>query len=372
MLPYWIIAGIFSITAFCNKRTNYQAWIPYAFFTILYGLRGAVGTDWQAYLLYFNNINNKSYVEGRGFEPGYYVLNRIFAFLHVNYWTLLFVICIFTGVMFYKSVKRMTMNAGIAIITGLYFFFLPCVEATRESISLVLFFYSLPYLLTDRKEMPNVKKAGIINKVQALVASNDGKYILLNLIGVLFHRTAIFALIFYLFYRFNTFKIVIPIFFFSFTALQPIIEKILSYNYAYYIRYKIYVGDSIQKISNFHLSPRIFEYIILILALLYFYRRTIQCKDWIEPIDHKRAEMLVACLLAIGVLLNICFSNMSGIVYRMEYFCDIGAILAYCYIYDYINTQATAFFYTSGVNILMILRIFLRLYNAAETYSFFG
>ena len=183
-----IIAGIIgtlSLGTLCIDQKNQKwIWLLFTVFVALYSLRRSVGTDWVTYKYYFDNLNSEAVLNKYAFENGYYFVNVLFRSFGLSYWSMVFCISLFISVMFYISTKLMTQYGEIALITGLFFYYYPSLEALRQIIAVALFYFSLQY-----------------------VESKPLKYFLCNVIGVLFHRTALLAIAFYFFYSFRTFFI---------------------------------------------------------------------------------------------------------------------------------------------------------------------
>lgn len=338
MIIYYAIIFCLAINAFFNKTKNNRAWITYFIFIILFAMRGPIGTDWEGYKLYYDNVNNYQVIWRFKFEPGYYLLNKVFSFFHVPYWGMVFVITLVVGFILYKAIGKLTENAGIAILLSSYYFFYPSIEALRQSIALALFAYSL----------------------NALNENDDKKYIILNIIGMLFHRMSILTLIFYAFKKFKVGKIIISVSFLSFYVLQPLLLKVLTYFPVLYQKYIFYVSPDVGSILNFHITVRMVE--VLLLLFIYWaikrirFNRISITQPMVEDVQsHAAQEKTAIDLLLFALLINIVFNNVGSISYRMIYYCDWGIILLYSYLFDYFENEKSRFFYIVylGLNILV-------------------
>lgn len=304
MINIWIIIlplVLFSLTARFNEEQRSKTWIAFGVFALFYALRGEVGTDWQGYLNYYNNINDSVLVDQSGFEAGYLSLCKIFHALGLSYWVMVFFIGIFVSFLFYKATEYHTHNAGVAVLIGLFYYFYPSLEALRQSIAVAIFFYSLKYL--DEKPI---------------------YYLLLNLIGMMFHRTSIIALFFFFFQKYNWIKIGSVCVIALFPVLKPIILWILRFFPTFYEKFVWYAGDS----GGFsHLtSIKVLECIAL-LVIYYLFK------------NKQHREKLTTSLLEMGVWVQALLPMVMDGAYRFGYYTDIGVILAYCGIYDRVRDE---------------------------------
>lgn len=322
----WIIVvplALFSLTAICNKEDSKITWILYPIFAFFYCIRGRVATDWEAYKYYFDNVNDAVISSQAGFEPGYYLLSKIFHNIGLSYWVMLFCISVFITTLFFLATERLTQNAGIAVLLGLFFFFYPSLEALRQIIAISIFYYSLQYIDRDWK-----------------------KYFILNVIGILFHRTGILTLLYYFFHRYRKVKLPCLIGAAAFPLLNQLIIKIFSFFPGLLAKYLWYFGNlgGAQGFS-YLLSLKTIEYVIL--TFIFIILR-----------DKNENENNVKDLLEMGLGLQVFLSRVMSHVYRLVYFSDLGVILAYCYLYNRLkkNYQRVAFV------------LFLMLYVAVRFY----
>lgn len=330
MLVYGLVFGVFIINAFMNdKSTKHMNLVVYVFFILLFSLRNSIGTDWVAYKDYFDNFST-SVIEVYKFEIGYELLNSVTHWLFTSFWTLVFVVGIFNGVLFWKATSKHTKNIGIVMLLSLYYIFYPSLEAFRQSICLILFYYSLEYIEKDEK-----------------------KYLLINLIGLLFHRSVLIALIFYAFNKNNKLRILIVTVAIFFKEFETVFSKIFKFFPTLNIKYEYYFNNTTNISSIFTL--KLLEYSLMLLLYFYLYKK--------KSLDNH--EKVVFNLVFLGFSLQIALTQISDIIYRMTYYTDIGMMLCYVFIYDRIKGSLFKYFYI----VFLIIYVFLRLYRIFPFYD---
>jgi len=331
MVPYLIVFLVISTNVFFNdkdtKYFRYFSLITFVLFIMFYALRNNVGVDWSSYEKYFYNINNKDVIDRYKFEVGYWGLNYIAYFLLGSYRYLVFLVGIFNGILFWKSTNRYTKNIGIAILLSLYYMFYPTLEAFRQSLTIFIFYYSLEYIEKDEK-----------------------KYILLNIIGFLFHRTGIFTLLFYVFNKYKKMQkyiILSLLLLLLLPILDPYIFRAMSIFPVLASKYHYYFHVEAVKSSLF--SFKTLEYFLLLIFFLIISKRN----------TLKKYENIAFNLLLLGFVLQITIGQLSNIVYRITYYTDIGIVLAYIFIYDRIKKPVFKYLYIG----ILIIYVFLRFYR---------
>ena len=323
---FYYLTG-FSVTAFFNKKHNYIPLLPFLVFAVFYCTRTKIGTDWVAYLAYFNNVHNTRYVVGRGFEPGFYFLNLVFSNMGLSYWNLVSFIGIITCIIYIKTANQLTKNHGLFFMISLFYFFYPSFESIRSSIAIILFFYSLSFIDNNLK-----------------------KYCLLNILGFLFHSTALFALVFLIIYKFPIVKkyIYITIAVGTILVKSPFVVKIFrllpKYIFKRFLFYFYYI--TLNKHVEDIISIKLFEYILILLICLIVMKY------------NARGKMIIG-LLEIGIVSLVFVGLISNIAYRVTYYTDIGLILAYCDFYDLFKNELSRLLYI----VAMIIYVFIRFYR---------
>jgi hypothetical protein len=325
MLPYGIIFFLMSLNAFLNKKsTKHISLIFFLFFILFYSLRTNIGSDWSGYEYYFNNVLDNDVVERYKFEVGYWLLNYITSTIFSSYRHLVILVGIFVAILFWKSTNRYTKNIGLAMLLSLYYMFYPTLEALRQSITLFLFYYSLHYIDKDQK-----------------------KYLLINVIGLLFHRTGVLPLLFFVFNKYKVSKIVIILSLVFFSILQPYISNIISFFPNFALKYNWYFH--LETGQSTYFSLKLLEYLLIL--LFYF---ILSKKNLISGF-----ERLVMNLVLLGFVLQITLGQITDIVYRVTYYTDIGIIFAYISIFDRIKGPVFKFSYI----VVLILYILVRFYR---------
>ena len=154
-----------------DSITYVSLYILFLIFFVFIGLRGFVNTDWKSYKYVFDNISNLE--ESETFEVGFMVLMRISRFLSDDYTIFVVLSSLIDLFLFYKAFK------------------------SEKSIFLVFIFY---YLFcgsgcgfrTEFNLMRNIKSILIFCiSLKYVYERKFFKYLILNLIGMLFHSTSI-------------------------------------------------------------------------------------------------------------------------------------------------------------------------------------
>lgn len=327
MLAYGVIYFLMSINAFLNsKRTKHFSILFFLLFILFFSFRNNVGTDWLTYEFYFNNITDQFTLERYKFEYGFWLLTYLCSYLFDSYRYMVLILGLLTGILFWKATNKYTENIGLLFLLSIFYIFYPSLEAIRQSVTIILFYYSLQYIDDNKK-----------------------KYIYLNIIGFLFHSTGIFSFIFLLFSINKRFKISIFLFLFLFSVLDPFIQQAisifpsLSHRYYWYIQY-------IEHEEATLFSLKLFEYLLL---LVFYFTLAFRKKL-------NKMENIAKNLIFIGFIAQISIGQISDMVYRMTYYTDIGVLFAYTFIYDKIKNSILKYFYI----IFIILYVFVRLYRA--------
>ena len=175
------------IFSFLELRTNLNAIqhksmliFVYALFVFQAGLRWQTGTDWDTYLLHFEEINKLSdiYYSITGFELGY----SFFVFMIKSIWNSYTAFLLTHALIYYALVfsafKKLSPYLFISILV-FYATNMGVLGANRQLIALGICLYALRYVV-DR---------------------NAIKFFLLIGLAFLFHTTAIMFIVYYFLYR---------------------------------------------------------------------------------------------------------------------------------------------------------------------------
>ena len=383
MWIYFLILTSLVIAAFMTGKNREYAFLFFLLFAFLYILRARVGTDYTVYTYYYSLMNSTKDLTIGGFELFYNLLALFFHSSHLPYQMMTITISTFIICMFYKTVRNLNFELGITTLLALYFIFYPTIEILRQGIAVILFFYSLPYVINETS-----------------YKNSKWKFFLINLIGFLFHRTALTAFIFYFFKKNRSVKILITVFFFCFTIAQPIVNLVLQKFPQFYSRYQYYtwLKSSIQSKGSLG-SIKLMEYLISFCILLnmylnnlsrplfgkkriklvmvkfkYFYKdENVNNKskalsiDYLNQIDHVALN-----LVELGLLIQLFVSPILGAAYRLLYYCDLGILLFYTTIFYRINNKNVKTLYLIFLVIYLCIR-FSRVFpfhNEMFTYHF--
>ena len=323
--------GLFSVSAFFNKKHNRVPTAAYIIFSIFYCLRTRIGSDWHQYLAYFNNIDSARMIRGRNFELGYRALNVIFSKLGLSYWNLVTFIGVIVCILFYMSVRDLTDDLGVAFLLGLYYFFYPSYEAIRESISLVLFYRSLKYLDKD-----------------------DRRFLLLNAFGILFHYTALITFVYYLLHRWPRLKLIfIPgiaaalYIYVTGGAAAGLLRGLGFLPDGILLRIEYYFFRNTRGGLRNVLSLKLGEYVLLIIILYWLFRYS--GAMYRQLMD----------LMQFGLVLLVAFGLVSDIGYRLTYYSDAAVLLTYSNVYDRMKGLRARLLYVTA----LIAYTFIRFYR---------
>jgi len=322
-----LILSFFLFAVYFNNDKRRIAYIFYGVFAIIYCFRTELGTDWPTYQEYFYRIMDTAYVEGRGFEIGYRILNLAFFYAGLSYWNLVTLISAIICVIYVISTNKYTNNFGLVFVLSLYYFFYPSLESIRASLAIVLFYYSMQYI---HKE--------------------SSKYWCINIIGLMFHNSALLAFVFYFFYKYPKSKIFILFAGILVCLITPFFEKVLTFlPVGVYSRFVYYFVDRYQRISILNmLSIKLVEYIVLIVLM----KKTVG----IERIQDK----VIYNLLELGVVILITFGVISDVAYRFTYYTDWAIVLAYSRLFDMFRNRNNRIIIATTVVIYVIAR-FIRI-----------
>lgn len=139
------------------------------------GLRGeSIGPDWYTYQVLYAEQIHFSFIQAfTQLDPGYYGLSWVFRNMFEDIVYFNFFISSVTVIIYYKFCKRQSYPL-IAYFVGLPFFIIYTINFPRQAIAMAIAAFSFKYLFSEQKV----------------------RYILGIFIAILFHKTAIFFLIF--------------------------------------------------------------------------------------------------------------------------------------------------------------------------------
>lgn len=178
-----IIGGYLISRQYPNSQiSNVSYWILYLLLAVTAGLRYETGTDYFAYQEIYNGTNTlteaieygKIWSTYGNAEIGYMLVNSLFRTLGVDVNIMFLFISFFTLYLVFKSISDYCYRYRFLIVLAYYCFcfFVLDLNATRQTISVSLFLYSLRYII-DRKVY---------------------KYLLCTILAILFHTSAIIIL----------------------------------------------------------------------------------------------------------------------------------------------------------------------------------
>ena len=337
MVFYLLSVVILLCTIACKKNKRKLAWLSFACFTIIYVFLRNIGTDWIEYSKYYNKHNGLDFFDGF-FEPGFSAILALFKFFEIPYSVVAGVIALFVCCIYFRATNKYTECFGFVAFLASFYIFYPGLESIRQLVTVVLFYYSLQYIDNDWK-----------------------KYFLLNMMGVLFHRTGVFTLFFYFFHRYEFIKIgyfaMLPFY----SIFEPYIYKALEWFpsiYQKYYWYRMVYGD--RKVSVF--SFKLLEYIFLACVAIFIRKNR---STHVKAVGNLQKENLTrenvtkySDLVFIGIGLQLFIQPIFGSTYRILYYSDIGIVMTFCCLYENLQKR-----YMILAEITMAMYIVFRFYR---------
>ena len=183
MLIYIITFIVLLIFSFIELRVNVSAiqhrgmaFFVYSLLVFQVGLRWQTGTDWESYLLHFEEITNISdvFLTVTGFEQGYSFFVLIIKSIWNSYTAFLLAHAIIYYALVFSAFKKFSPYLFISILV-FYATNMGVLGANRQLIALGICLYALRYVV-DR---------------------NVIKFFLLIGLAFLFHSTAIMFIVYY-------------------------------------------------------------------------------------------------------------------------------------------------------------------------------
>ena len=228
MLVYLGTIAICTIFGFLSDKSNktygkyyfFTALIPFIVLFCVSGFRYNVGMDFKyTYVYTFEKILSGS--RNVRADIGFYLLNKIIIFLGGSVQWIFIITSFIINFFVIRSIFCQSKNKMLSFfiyICGTFFFF--SLNGIRQSIAISIFYYSLKYIENKRFD----------------------KYLLCNIIGCLFHNSAIIfiPLYFILSKEYKTYKkIIVIVMCFIFSSLiMPFVQQVL-----YSTKYKMYLTN---------------------------------------------------------------------------------------------------------------------------------
>ena len=177
MVSYFLIIYIPLIVTFL-KKNKLGLKIALLFLILVSGLRYEFGADYVSYYSIFNDIkDNNINVYIQGLEKGYVYLNKIIVFFNLDFMWIFFIITSLNLFLIYKILIYLEVDSKdywfilfLYLISINYYFY--HLSMLRQSVAIYLFIFSLKYLYEKKLY----------------------KFILIIMIGVCFHKSAILLL----------------------------------------------------------------------------------------------------------------------------------------------------------------------------------
>ncbi len=200
-LPYILLVIFYGILSILfhqtedKQRRNYIKVACVGVFVFFFGFRGFIFYDWASYYPLFNAFPDFSTLLSTplskwGTEPAFVLLGVFCKTLYPNYHFFVLICCSINLVLLWMFFKRYSDNIPLSFMLFLAFNgVMISTDLMRNSISILLFANSVRYI-EDRKALP---------------------FFIINIIGLMFHKTSLLFLptYFFLHYRFNKWILVI-------------------------------------------------------------------------------------------------------------------------------------------------------------------
>lgn len=156
MIYYFIIFVFLAFSLLMQtdiKKSNVRLLKVFSFVLVLIigGLRFQVGADWEAYELFFLDLNSWEDVVSSRFEKLFVLLNYGVKLIYNSYSFFIFILFLFSFSLKYSYIKKYSPDVFISLIVYLYTIFLIYdINGLRQGIALGLSMLSLKYII-ERK-----------------------------------------------------------------------------------------------------------------------------------------------------------------------------------------------------------------------------
>lgn len=271
-IPYILLVLFYFILYFVEytipTKKNIIRYICFFTYLFFFGARGYIGSDWHNYYLFYNDLLIKGF-SNQSFEIGFYLFSKCCAICNFNFETYIFIITLLQLFLLDRFLIKNISNFSIAYLILISFFPILILDTQRNFLSILIFLQ-----IFTLKEGKSIIKT-----------------IVLFLISLSFHTSAIFLIIFYfLFYKkYLNKKMFFVLIFIGLiiyiTQLQYL--KIVLMHIANFLggTYGIIINSYLQSESyatSYGLNIGIIEKIFLLLLLFFNYNQLIYSKK-IKP-----------------------------------------------------------------------------------------
>ena len=200
MIVYHIVFWLCAIGVFIELDKNNKKCVLfiYVLFAVIYICRARVGTDYSVYLKNYNLFGNSYISEMAEYEFGYVLVSRLFRLFHMPFQLMTMAMHSIVIIYFYKATSKLKLDFAMTFFLSLFYVFFPTLETLRQEISIILFYYSLSYIIVEREK--NNDNTVIESKSIGRKTSTF-KYYVTNIVGFLFHRTSILSAVYYPFHK---------------------------------------------------------------------------------------------------------------------------------------------------------------------------
>lgn len=296
-----------------EKKTNKnkRAYLVVVFFVLclVMAFRGiSVGTDTKLYVSIFRNYSRTSWLDILMFKDtfiGFAIFNKIVSMISLNSHAILIaaavLTCYLTARFIYKNSKHVVYSTALFV---LFYHYLNCFNIFRQYIAIMI----------------------VVNALPLLVKKETVKYILVCLLAMSIHNTAIMALCLLPLSRmeFNKHSVIMYTVIMFFTVF--LVPFAMSKFAIFFPHYGMYFENQYMNYSGYGLLILIMIYCII--SLLAFITRNNDCND-----DEKRKFMLLLMINNLSIIANI-MSYRYFILYRVSLYYSIYLIIFIPMVFD--------------------------------------
>lgn len=293
LMIIWTVLGLIIIlNTLLQVYTNKKLFLTISIFSLLFfsSFRYNTGIDYDSYVILYENILNNYRVEQ--VEISWKLLNKFSFYLFNNFQGIFIISSLIMFFLLHEVIKKEKYSFLIILLFFFGNYYWDSISYIRQYITVFLFLYSIRYI-EERKFL---------------------KFLLINLVGFLFHKSAIVCIPFYFISKVRISKIklilLVPIAFF----LRDLISFVVNSSFYFKIYSDYFIGWDLEKGKGIGFLLRI----ILLLLIIILSEDLFRVKKNILKINH----------YIIGSILFITFYY-SGPLRRISYFFLIQEIFIY-------------------------------------------
>jgi hypothetical protein len=336
LVVFYLVLAIYEHKSKKIKRTRFIAALIFIFF---FGFRGYIGTDWYNYEIYYNNISFRelSFVDK---EIGYALLVKLFNLIGVNYLTFVLFLTIIQVYLWDKFISKYAISISLSYILIIALFPI-LIDLQRNFTSILIVINALPLLQKNKKK----------------------NYLLMVLIGMLFHiSAAVFIIFIFLKDKIinkKTLVLLLIIGIIVYTSqvnfYQIALQNLANALGGYYE--KLIMQGVSEDETSYGISFGIIEKFALYILLLVLYPRL-----------KKYPPIIINCCF-VFLLINFYFSTSQTFINRFAVLFFSGYILTYGYLLNSLKSRAAFKLALMIVVLFALLRTYFSYNNVLYRYT---